>query len=78
MGLPFDPTNGIVAAFLGEFGADCNEAMSCSGALGKRIPLDSIAGICGDCDGESRGIVNEEMSGELLYDSAPLSDPVDE
>jgi hypothetical protein len=45
---PLELTNGTVAAFLGEFGADCIDAMSCSGALGSRIPLDSTCGIWGD------------------------------
>ena len=42
------------------------------------MPLFSEDGSCGDCVGDARGMEKDEMSGELLYDSAPESEPVDE
>lgn len=52
--------------------------MSCRGALGRRMPPDSEESICGDWVGDAVGIENVEIMGELLYDSAPEVDPVDE
>lgn len=78
IGRPFVLKYGAVAALRGDVGADCMEAMSCSGALGRRMPPASEESICGDWEGEMRGMEKEEMSGELLYDSAPESEPDDE
>ncbi len=68
--------DGAVADFLGDPG--CSDAMSWRGAFGRRIPPTSLVGICGDCVGERRGIENEDMSGELLYESTPETEPADE
>ena len=77
-GRPFEPKTGAVADFRGDVGADPSADRSVSAALGRRMPLFSEDGSCGDCVGDARGMEKDEMSGELLYDSAPESEPVDE
>ena len=33
------------------------------------MPPTSLVGICGDCVGDARGMVKEDMGGKLFYDS---------
>lgn len=68
----------MVAAFRGEFGAGCRDAMSLRGAFGSRMPLASAGGIEGDRDGDMREMVYEDMRGELYEEGVPPTDPVDE
>jgi len=42
------------------------------------MPPDSEESIWGECVGDAVGIEKDEIMGELLYDSTPEADPVDE
>ena len=53
-------------------------ATSLREAVGSRMEPSSEARTWGEDDGEALGTEKEDMRGELLYDSAPEMDPVDE